>query len=342
MNLTNRKLLSIVLTSASLAYSNMAGADHGSLGFGIGTAAPINTQTAITLPDGMWAGGTITSFTSYDSASNAQLLSLKNNAVDDAHGDVHSIETYLQPSIFAAYGLTDDLTVGLRISYILRSNIRSPEDEEPPVSDVIKMGNSNGFGDVRLFGEYRFFHTADNLNNLAFLFGLKTPTGQTTVKSNQSEVFEAHHQPGSGSWDPSMGFAFTKAMGQFSFDSNVLYQVSTTGTQNTNLGDVFEYNAALSYAFGAPVRNAFFASSNNAPWTAILELNGEWREKQRADGIWDPNSGGNAIYISPGVRFSGGKGWNTALSFGAPIVTDYNGYQSPPDYRIVYRFVAVF
>ena len=66
MNLTNIRLLSIVLTSTSLVYSNMAEADHGSLGFGIGTAAPINTQTAITLPDGMWAGGILNSFISFE------------------------------------------------------------------------------------------------------------------------------------------------------------------------------------------------------------------------------------------------------------------------------------
>jgi hypothetical protein len=338
-------LISITLTSIGFAYANLAAADHGSLGFGIGTAAPIITQSAITLPVGMWATGIVTNYTSYDSASDAQLLSLKNNAVDDAHGDVHSLSGFFQPSVFAAYGVTDNLTLGLRIPYTMRFNVRSPsepEDEDMPVTTVDKLGDSTGFGDVRLFGQYRFFNTADNLNNLAFLFGLKTPTGRTAVKTNQGNVFEIHHQPGSGSWDPSMGFAFSRVMGSFSLDSSLLYTVATTGAQNTELGDSFEYNVALSYAFGAPVRNAFFASSNNAPWTAILELNGEWRGKQKTDGQSDPNSGGHTLYISPGVRFSGGKSWNTALSIGAPIVTDYNGYQTPPDYRIIYRLVAAF
>ncbi|WP_024298471.1 transporter [Methylomicrobium lacus] len=341
-----KKILpAILLAPVMLAQSRAVFADHGSLGFGIGTAAPVITQTAVSLPDGMWAGGIVTNFTSFDSASDAELLSLKNNAVDDAHGDVHSIGTYLQPSVFAAYGVTDDLTLGLRVPYILRSNIRSPdepEDEGSPVDHVTKMGDANGFGDVRFFGQYRFFHTDDNLNHVALLFSLKTPTGRTSVKDNQGNFFEAHHQPGSGSWDPSMGLAFTRTMGAFSLDTSGLYTVATKGAQNTNLGDSFEYNIALSYAFGAPVRNAFFASSNNAPWTAILELNGEWRDKQETGGLSDPNSGGNTVYISPGVRFSGGKHWNTALSFGAPIVKDFNGYQTPPDYRIVYRLVAAF
>lgn len=340
-----KQVLSIMLASVGIAYANLAAADHGSLGFGIGTAAPIITQTAVTLPTGMWAGGIITNYTSFDSASNEQLLNLKNNAIDDAHGDVHSLSGFLQPSVFAAYGVTDNLTLGLRIPYTMRFNIRSPSEpaeEDMPATTVDKMGDASGFGDVRFFGQYRFFNTADNLNNVAFLFGLKTPTGRTAVKTNQGNVFEEHHQPGSGSWDPSMGFAFTRVMGSFSLDTSALYTVATEGAQNTDLGDSFEYNVALSYAFGAPVRNAFFASSNNAPWTAILELNGEWRNKQETAGAADPNSGGHTLYISPGIRFSGGKSWNTALSIGAPIVTDLNGYQSPPDYRIVYRLVAAF
>jgi hypothetical protein len=162
------------------------------------------------------------------------------------------------------------------------------------------------------------------------------------VKTNQGNAFETHHQPGSGSWNPSAGLSFTRVMGTFSFDTSVLYTVATKGAQGTDLGDNFGYNFALSYAFGAPARNAFFAASNNAPWTAVMELNGEWQGYQKTAGLKDPNSGGHTMFISPGIRYSGGKNWNTALSFGAPILKDFNGYQTPPDYRITYRFVVAF
>jgi hypothetical protein len=339
MNQSKKILLVIMLTSAFTVHNGVVLADHGSLGFGIGTASPIITQGGITLPVGMWAGGVTTQFINFDSTSDATLLALKNNAVDEAHADVHSVNTYLQPSVFAAYGVTDDLTLGLRIPYVLRSGIRIPNEEGDA---VYKLGDSNGFGDVSFFGQYRFFYSADNLNQASLTIGLKTPTGATGVQTNLGDSFEAHFQPGSGSWNPSVGLSFTRAMGAFSFDTNVLYTVATRGTQKTDLGDVFDYNFALSYAFGAPVRSGFFSSSNNAPWTAILELNGEWQDYQNTAGLTDPNSGGNTVYISPGIRFSGGKGWNTALSIGAPIVTDLNGFQSEPEYRITYRFVAVF
>ena len=332
--------LAMLLASAFAIYSDVVFADHGSLGFGIGTASPIITQTGITLPAGMWAGGTITQFTSFNNASDATLLDLKNNAVDEAHGDVHTLKSFLQPSVFGAYGITDNWTVGIRLPYMQRFGVRSPNEDGDAVN---RLGNPGGFGGVSLFSQYRFFRSTDDLNHLSLVVGLKTPSGATGVQTSQGEKFEAHSQPSGGSWNPSAGFSFTRAMGKVSFDSSILYTVTTRGTQRTDLGDTFEYNVALSYAIVGTARNNLFVDSNNAPWTAVLELNGTWQDRQRTAGLApEPNSGSNIVYISPGIRYSGGKNWNTALSIGTPIVKDTNGYQTPPDYRITYRLVFSF
>jgi hypothetical protein len=333
------QLKKIISAMFLIVHSAAVFADHGSMGFGIGTASPIITQSGLTLPVGMWAGGLITQFTRFNSASDSTLLGLKNNAVDDAHGDVHSVKSLVQPAVFAAYGVTDNLTLGIRLPYVQRINIRSPNEDGDAVNN---LGNSGGFGGISLFSQYRFFHTADNLNHLSVVTALKTPSGASNVRTNQGDAFETHHQPSSGSWDPAVGFSFTRAMGKFSFDSSILYTVASRGTQNTDLGNAFDYNVALSYAFVGMARNNLFVDSNNAPWTGVLELNGMWQDRQKTAGLADPNSGGNIIYISPGIRYSGGKNWNTALSIGAPIVKDTNGYQTTPDYRATYRLVFVF
>jgi len=327
------------LASALAVHSSAILADHGSLGFGIGTASPIITQTGITLPAGMWAGGTIAQFTSFNSASDTTLLDLKNNAVDDAHGDVHSVKSLLIPSVFAAYGVTDNLTLGIRLPYVQRFGVRSPNEDGDAVNN---LGNPGGFGGVSVFSQYRFFHTDDKLNHLSLVVALKTASGATHVQTNQGERFEAHHQPSGGAWNPAVGFSFTRAMGHVSLDSSILYTVATRGSQKTDLGDIFDYNIALSYAFVGMAKNNLFVGSNNAPWTAVLELNGMWQDRQKTAGLADPNSGGSTVYISPGIRYAGGKNWNTALSIGTPIVKDINGYQSPPDYRITYRLVFAF
>ncbi len=335
MNQLKKNCLIIALTSAFVAYSGAPLADHGSLGFGIGTASPIITQPGITLPAKMWATGTIGQFSRFDEASDQKLMDVG----EGPHPDVHSVKSLFTPALFAAYGLTDDLTLGIKVPFTVRAGLRSPDEDTGTIN---KQGDSNGFGDVSLFGQYRFFKSADNLNHASFTVGLKTPTGRTGVNTNQGPLFEMHHQPGTGSWDPSVGLSYTRVMGTYSFDTNVLYTFVTGGARQTNLGDRFFYNFALSYAFGATARNAFFAASNNAPWTAILELNGEWAGHERVDGISDFNSGNNALYISPGIRYSSGSNWNTALSIGTPLYQNSGGFQSDTDYRISYRLVFAF
>lgn len=340
--------LTLSLTAGLSAFSGGVSADHGGLGFGLGTASPIITDTGVTLPDGMWAVGMRTQFISFDRFSNAKLMSIKANAKDEAHGDVHSVDSFLQPSLFAAYGVTDNLSVGLRLPANLRFNVRQPNED---ADHVANLGDPQGIGDTSLFGQYRFFNTEDNLNHVSLLTGLKMPTGDTSVRVNkqaflsgdaESRRFETHHQPGSGSWDPLLGLAYTRGMGPFSFDTSFLYTFVTQGEQETNLGDIFNYNFALSYAVGGVARSGLYASSNNSPLTLVLEFNGEWRDRQKTDGVKDPNSGNHTLFISPGIRYAGGSNWNVGLSVGAPIINDSNGFQTDPDYRIVNRIALTF
>ncbi|RFC34145.1 MAG: hypothetical protein DID91_2727702277 [Candidatus Nitrotoga sp. MKT] len=334
MSLSKKIPLVMFLTSAFAIYSNTALADHGSMGFGIGTASPIITQTGITLPTGMWASGLIAQFTTFDNPSPSVLHDLSKE-----HGDVHSLKSMLTPSVFAAYGVTDNLTLGVRLPYVQRFDVGGV-DHHGGHHDVIDQGNPGGFGGVSLFGQYRIFNSVDNLNHLSLVTALTTP-GATHVRG-AGERLETHSQPSGGSWNPAVGFSFTRAMGKVSLDSSILYTVATQGVQYTNLGDTFDYNVALSYAFVGMARNNLFVGSNNSSWTGILELNGQWQDRQKTAGLTDPNSGSNIIYLSPGIRYSGGKNWNTALSLGTPIVKNINGYQTPPDYRVTYRFVVAF
>jgi hypothetical protein len=335
MNQMKKHIFWYLLASIFAICSNTVSADHGSIGFGIGTASPIITQTGITLPQGMIATGLITQFTQFNNVSASRLLAVSNAAVDDAHGDVHSTKTLTIPSVFAAIGVTDDLTLGVRLPYVRRDGLLSAEEGE-----VANLGNPDGFGGVSVFGQYRFFHSEDNLNHLSLVVALKTASGATHVRAN-GELLEAHNQPSGGSWNPAVGFSFTRAMGKLSFDSSVLYTVATTGTQKTDLGDIFDYNFALSYALSGVARDALFASSNKSNSTAVLELNGSWQDRLKSGGMTNPNSGGSIVYISPGIRYSGGSNWNTALSIGTPIVKETNGFQTDPDYRITFRFVIV-
>ena len=46
-------------------------------------------------------------------------------------------------------------------------------------------------------------------------------------------------------------------------------------------------------------------------------------------GIKEPNSGGNVVYLSPGIRYSLDR-WSAFASVGLPIVNEVNGVQADP------------
>ncbi|ACE99645.1 hypothetical protein IP86_17410 [Rhodopseudomonas sp. AAP120] len=82
-------------------------------------------------------------------------------------------------------------------------------------------------------------------------------------------------------------------------------------------------------------------SQDRGALDALLEINGEWHDKERIAGLMDPNSGGSSIFISPGLRFSL-KNWTSYVSLGIPIANHYNGIQATPAWRTLFGISVVF
>ena len=66
----------------------------------------------------------------------------------------------------------------------------------------------------------------------------------------------------------------------------------------------------------------------------MLELNGEWHDKDETANVIDHNSGGHVLLLSPGLRVST-PGFSGFASFGVPIVNQMNGLQSKTEYRVL-------
>ena len=216
---------------------------------------------------------------------------------------------------------------------------------------TVDRGDTEGIGDLTLFGQYRFYGQDAGLQ-ASLLTGIKTPTGETGERDDQGELFEAEFQPGSGSWDPMLGLALSQAQGRWSVDGNVLYTIATEGTQHTDLGDRFHYNGAVTYRLkggdaeasheaamthshhhGQSHHHDHALSPRGLVIDAVLELNGEWQAKQTISGETDPNSGGNVVFLSPGMRIASNR-WSGFVTVGLPIINDLNGLQSEPTYRL--------
>lgn len=325
--------LMLVLTVVMIAVSyGFARADHPTVGFGAGIAGPAITIPATTLPKG---GGAVTlrvEYVKFDAFSDAELARFAAQGTE-----VHSVDYLLSPSVGVGYGLTDSLTIGMRLPYVLRTGIREGHDEGGEIA-IDNHGDSDGVGDLTLLGQYRLLRNEDLNLESALLGGIKMPTGATGFKDRNGVLFETEHQPGSGSWDPLLGMAVSKRIGVMSFDANLLYTFATGGAQRTNLGDRLHYNFATSYRLGKEQGHHHSngtADHHHLSWDLILEMNGEWQEKQRISGVVDENSGGSLVYISPGARLCGDSGWAATLSVGVPVIEERNGVQHETDLRLV-------
>ena len=352
----------VTLLSATSAFAHHPGGTGNA-----GGAGPINTMPATTLEAGHVGVSFVYEYISLFGLNDADLI-----AAAAAHQHAHSIRTIEGASFGAAYGITNDLMLTLRMPYVRRTDIREGHHSHGPGGNTVDVrGDAAGLGDMTVLGQARFFNNAASGTEVALLLGVRLPTGRTDVRDRQGERFETEFQPGSGSVDPLLGMAFTQRFGAWSFDSNVLYAFAGEGAQQTNLGDRFQYNTAVSYRLVgsalapaltiAPVHLRTRPQGGDGPghkhdhshegvpakptpqWLVdlVLELNGEWHDKQVVAGVVDPNSGGNTVYLSPGLRVGYGNVSGFA-SVGVPIVNHMNGLQSKPDYRVVTGVAATF
>ena len=327
--------------------SRAAWAHHPSAGFGAGTAGPILTIPAVPMEKNRWSAAIRTDYQKFDRFSDPELESLAASGTE-----THSMDDQTSIFLSAGYGLTEDLTVGMHIPYVIRRGIREGHAEEgtPEVHD---HGKSEGIGDLSLVGQFRFFRMENAGADVSVLFGLKTPTGETKEADREGARFETEFQPGSGSWDPLIGAAAGCRRGRFSYDASLLYAIATKGAQETDLGDALHFGMALSWrhtpvpghshgssgthshAIGASPAPAHADHHGRISFDFVLEATGEWRRKQTVSGRRDPNSGGTMVLISPGVRVNVSDRFSAFISAGIPVIQDLNGTQHETRHRFV-------
>jgi hypothetical protein len=330
----SRPLLSMAAVTL-LGIVGRADADHPTIAFGSEAAGPIGTIPTTPLPTGTWSAGFRTELVNFDRFSDSELAGFAAAGEED----VHSTDRLLNVSLSMAYGVTDDLTLSARLPYVDRQNIREGEIEDGE-AEAHDHGDANGVGDLSVLGQYRFFmgQTVD----ASIIGGIKAPTGKTDVRDG-GEKLETEFQPGTGSWDWLLGASASAGSGRIGLHGNVLYNLTTEGSQNTEIGDAFFYNLGLVYSLSREQGEIHEGHDHtHLSWDLMLELNGEYRKKNEIDGEKEDNSGGEVIFLSPGIRVSSSDSWSLFLSVGKSIFDDFNGRQTDVDYRLVGGIGFVF
>ena len=331
----------LVFVAAALLQAVPARADHPSVGFGSGVSGPVITIPAHMLPAGKWGASLRLEYIKFAAFSDSELLRLAPFA-----GVVHSTKNVISPSFSLAYGFSEKVMLSARLPYVARRDIRESHQHGDLTVGLHNHGNSGGIGDMTVLGQIAVHDRGRS--KLALLTGIKIPVGQTHVEDDDGERFETDHQPGSGSWDFLEGIAWSHRLPFGSIDANLLATFASEGAQATNLGTAFNYNVAISKRLAGGAGHQHHEREEGRPHRhgrtigadLILELNGEARSRVTVEGVEEEHTGGNLIYLSPGLRFGPADGWSFSASVGAPVLQDVNGTQHETDLRILVGFAT--
>lgn len=326
----------LLIFALTILYVEPVEAHHPSSTSG-GSSGPIVTMSADTLAQGDTVIGITFEYRHFDQLSDAVLAEAA-----EAEQDVHGLETIQSTSLAIAYGLLDNLTIILRMPFIKRTGILEGEHGHGHGHghgpEILDLGEPTGFGDLSLLSQWRVINTGPQGFRLALIGGVKLPTGETDeLAEGEDHLLEAEFQAGSGSVDWLLGAAASQSMGQLSLHANVLYIFVNEGDQNTDLGDRFHFNLATALRVigdATHVDEPGTPAHDDGPQVdLVLELNGEWDDRQEINGVRSIHSGGTALFISPGIRVAEGN-WTAFASAGIPVLTDFNGIQAEPDWRL--------
>ena len=230
------KALAATIAALTLAVAPAHAHHPGAVG-NTSASGPINTLAASTLGEGMFVAGMQIEQTNLDTLSDALLENAAVDAFlagDDVH--FHSVETIRTIALSLGYGITDDLTLSLRIPFVARDNIREGHAHDlPPVTgEVHRLGDATGIGDITVLGQLRVLK--DEGLELAALFGVELPTGETGEhNAEDGNLFDTEFQPGSDSWDVLFGVAATKRVARWSFDASALYTIAGDASSDLSL-----------------------------------------------------------------------------------------------------------
>ncbi|MDI7260457.1 MAG: transporter [Thermodesulfobacteriota bacterium] len=319
------KRLMVVIILVVLFSPWKAMAHHGGVALAFGPGSPIETNSALTLPQGGMVLSTRVEHVEFRKYSFAE---------------PENKDSFTFFNVGISYGVTPFLTGTLFVPY----NIKRQDT----------LGSNRGIGDLKLLfnlglnydpgkglGLNKQEDTATTLEGIKKTYfsafgGFTLPTGKNR-KELGGEI-DPGMQPGFASPTFTLGMAATRQIaGPFTLGLDTSYEIFTR-KDGFKFGNEWRLNLAGIYElYGKPDK---FLSKMDG----ILELNllnlardEEGREKLRA-------TGGTILYLSPGIRFSFSKLWNANLGLMVkfPLLKDLNekGEQQGAEGREKYRAIV--
>ncbi len=188
---------------------------------------------------------------------------------------------------------------------------------------VTRLSDS-GLGDLTVTLKQRFYHN-DFLGGgvqAAFIAGVKLPTGDRDQRDTQGNLLPRGLQLGSGSVDYPVGLVFTTFKDRIGFNAAVVHQFN-----NQWNGFRFGDESRIDVAFGYRLTPSEFRSFQDKVMSAFVELNTAISQRARFNTVEIADSGGTAIFVTPGIQAVLNPRFLVEGAFQIPVYQNLNGVQ---------------
>lgn len=198
------------------------------------------------------------------------------------------------------YGITGDWAAGIDMPYVNTKNNNANTSEY-------------GQGDLRLFTKYRFWRKDGPgvQQSMAAVVKLKTNTGDNNVSS--------------GTTDSLLGLAYGYESRKWYRWAALRYLFNGENAEGQRIGNKVLYDLV-----GGIRQHQTSYLEPDTVW--LLELNGEYSARNELNGDALANSGGNEVFVAPGIFWTLR---NFAVKAGVqiPVLSRLNENQKKTDYR---------
>lgn len=216
-----------------------------------------------------------------------------------------------------SYGLSDRISVTGLFSYVNQLRNITPQ------TGINNELSTNGVGDALILIKYNVI-TLDFLNQLELSLGagIKTPLGSSDLLSN-GILIPADMQPGSGSWDGILWGYFSKGFMpvlSLNFLANISYRINGA---NKRFGA-----GSAGYQFGNELITSIgFGYRTNSILDFSLLVRYRHTDSDKFDNQAIPNTGGDWMYIVPGLNIKLSEYLTGRVSAQLPLYRDLQGTQ---------------
>ena len=245
------------------------------------------------------------------------LNSLVSDGEEGSNPDDQSILVFAQPFVFS-YTVLPGLAVRVMYPLISKQFENLPNPSVP---------NSNtGFGDLTLAAKYRlFFHvTGQGRTDIAVISGAKLPTGSISKVDSEGRRLPRPMQIGTGSTDffGQIAGSYSHRGYGFSLFGDLLYRENREA-------EGFEFGDEWGRSLGGQKRllPLPLAGYGATELYAELALQSRHLSPNRIGGEQNLDSGGNQLFLAPGLSFILKRRYLVEASFQYPIHRDLRGSQ---------------